>query len=418
MAQTLSTNVFPTANFVVSSVKQYGTHTTIASALAQAVSGDIVFLTEGSYSESFTIPSGVCLVAHAGVGAARSVRIDGTISVTSGRVVISGISLESSITGIIINVSGASASAVILTNCRILCSGSNAITNSSSNAGTKITIRNCTGNMGSLGGAYFSSNSVGSVEIEYSDLNNTIQSVTANGINNGNLKINWSQIQNPISSSGTASIVSRHSTYSDLTNTTRVNYGGSGVNSSAFDSFFSGNAVCATVTSPSVLKIGSSVLNSFNSSAITGTGTTNYGLVQYYSSAQAIATTTKSAMNGRTWTPIVTFGGASVGITYQAQIGTYQRIGNLIYFNLYVNLTNKGTSVGNFAVSLPLPIASGSTPVPYSQNGITYFGQLLAMISGQTLTLQYMSSGGGLTPLTNAQFANSCGTAFTGVYRV
>ena len=43
------------------------THATIAAAIAAAVSGDIILLGPGSYSESFTIPAGVSLVGSSGV---------------------------------------------------------------------------------------------------------------------------------------------------------------------------------------------------------------------------------------------------------------------------------------------------------------------------------------------------------------
>lgn len=60
-----------------------------------------------------------------------------------------------------------------------------------------------------------------------------------------------------------------------------------------------------------------------------------------------------------TWSPVIAFGGASVGVTYTAQIGKYTKIGNVVHFQVSITLSNKGSSTG--AVTISLPFASGST---------------------------------------------------------
>lgn len=51
-----------------------------------------------------------------------------------------------------------------------------------------------------------------------------------------------------------------------------------------------------------------------------------------------------------TFTPVLTFGGASAGITYAVQQGQYWKLGNIVFFNLDMTLTNKGASVGQSAI--------------------------------------------------------------------
>ena len=46
------------------------------------------------------------------------------------------------------------------------------------------------------------------------------------------------------------------------------------------------------------------------------------------------------------FTPTITFGGASVGVTYTTNLGKYTRIGNRVLFNAIVILSNKGSSTG------------------------------------------------------------------------
>jgi len=54
-----------------------------------------------------------------------------------------------------------------------------------------------------------------------------------------------------------------------------------------------------------------------------------------------------------TFTPVVTFGGASVGITYTSgrQSGIYTKVGNLVTYSIHLQFTNKGTSTGELQVT-------------------------------------------------------------------
>lgn len=55
-----------------------------------------------------------------------------------------------------------------------------------------------------------------------------------------------------------------------------------------------------------------------------------------------------------TWTPVLTFGGNSDGMTYSSQSGRYRRINNIVFCDMDVQLTNKGTSTG-WAIISGLP---------------------------------------------------------------
>lgn len=55
-----------------------------------------------------------------------------------------------------------------------------------------------------------------------------------------------------------------------------------------------------------------------------------------------------------TFTPALTFGGGSTGITYSTQSGRYTKIGNRVFYHLRITLTAKGSSTGSMLVtSLP-----------------------------------------------------------------
>jgi hypothetical protein len=59
------------------------------------------------------------------------------------------------------------------------------------------------------------------------------------------------------------------------------------------------------------------------------------------------------------WTPALTLGGASVGMTYGTQVGQYYAMGYLIFAMFNIVLTAVGSSTG--AATISLPIAAGGT---------------------------------------------------------
>lgn len=65
-----------------------------------------------------------------------------------------------------------------------------------------------------------------------------------------------------------------------------------------------------------------------------------------------------------TWTPSLTFSGLSVGLTYSSRSGSYIKIGRIVYVNLNIVLSNKGTSTGDATIG----------GLPFSPISIAYLG--------------------------------------------
>lgn len=63
-----------------------------------------------------------------------------------------------------------------------------------------------------------------------------------------------------------------------------------------------------------------------------------------------------------TWTPVLSFGGASTGITYTTQSGNYVKIGRHVLAEFEINLTSRGSATGT-AVIGGLPFQSISQTV-------------------------------------------------------
>lgn len=132
------------------------------------------------------------------------------------------------------------------------------------------------------------------------------------------------------------------------------------------------------------------------------------------SGSGSTVTVTLSPTTG-TWTPGISFGGASVGATYSTQVGYYTQIGNVVFCNFLMVLSNKGSSVGNASIT-GLPVSAGATNsdayIPLISVNVSFPGGDTAIyfnVVANTTIAGLASYGGGVTsnPLSNAQFSNN-----------
>jgi len=114
------------------------------------------------------------------------------------------------------------------------------------------------------------------------------------------------------------------------------------------------------------------------------------------------------------WTPGVSFGGGVTGITYTSTTGLYTKIGNRAFCTGYINLSSKGTDVGNALITgLPFTCksadAAGAVP-SFRFDDITFANVFQGMVTINTTTIQLteITEAGALTTLTNANFDNTC----------
>ncbi len=124
-----------------------------------------------------------------------------------------------------------------------------------------------------------------------------------------------------------------------------------------------------------------------------------------------------------TWTPAITFGGGSTGITYSTQLGFYTKIGNTVTVQFRINLSNKGSSTG--AASLGgLPFTTGGT---YSQNYIIHdnsagfnagFGMYWSVENGATSGDLRQIGTNGSSGLSDTNFQNNIFLTGILTYRV
>jgi hypothetical protein len=123
-----------------------------------------------------------------------------------------------------------------------------------------------------------------------------------------------------------------------------------------------------------------------------------------------------------TFLPGFSFGGAGVGITYAVRSGIYTKIGNLVFFQMKLVLTSKGTSTG-IAVIGPLPFTVGAEnaagSVGFADALSSIVGGLTALIVGTTTNVNlYQTGTGTIAQLTNANFTNTSQFYVSGCYSV
>lgn len=111
-----------------------------------------------------------------------------------------------------------------------------------------------------------------------------------------------------------------------------------------------------------------------------------------------------------TWTPVLQFGGLSVGITYSNQAGFYTKVGNTVIGAAHITLTAKGSSTGVAQIS-GLPFTEGSVnniPCSIWINALTSGvgdTMLAARVNSSNTTIPfYKTSAGGMNQMTDADF--------------
>lgn len=120
-----------------------------------------------------------------------------------------------------------------------------------------------------------------------------------------------------------------------------------------------------------------------------------------------------------TWTPVLAFGGASVGITYSTQRGLYTKIGNWVYIELEIVLTAVGSSTGDATITgCPFSAAnpvSGTLDCVTGMVGLT--GAPFNVIGNTTLN-PVQTSATGRTRLNETHFSNTSQFRSAVMYRV
>lgn len=291
LTHALSTNNYGVGHLIVATSAANGTHTTLASAMADAVSGDTIILRD-SVTESVTLTPGVNISSWIG-GSLNTPTIIGTTTMTgAGTCNISGIRLQTN-SAALLSVTGSAASIVNLNNCYLNCTNNTGITYSSSSSSSRIFIDNCKGNLGTTGIGLFTHSSAGTLQIQYSSFTNTGLSTTASTCSAGIFDSFYSKYASPITTSSTGAMTWEHSLFSTVAlNVTAATIGG-GSSSCKWCRFDSGTASAVSIGSFSAM-MELCDISSTNTNAITGAGTLTYQGLAFNNTSNTINVTTQT----------------------------------------------------------------------------------------------------------------------------
>jgi hypothetical protein len=113
-----------------------------------------------------------------------------------------------------------------------------------------------------------------------------------------------------------------------------------------------------------------------------------------------------------TWTPVLRFGGATTGITYTTQVGSYVQVGKSITAQFSIVLSSVGSATGAASIAgLPVP-NSATVPASGSVGGYTALSGLtgslfLGAVAGASAVSILQSSATAQVSLTNANFTST-----------
>lgn len=119
------------------------------------------------------------------------------------------------------------------------------------------------------------------------------------------------------------------------------------------------------------------------------------------------------------YTPVLTFGGASTGITYSVAFGEFIQIGNFVSIVIIITLTSKGSAVGNAEISLPfasISVGGGFCTALSGMDASVIAGIYGTMVTaGTTIILTTPVSTGNLV-VDDTKFTNTSNLVFVGTF--
>ena len=273
-------------------VTGHGDFTTIAAALTAASSGQTIFIRTGTYTENFTLKAGVDICAFECDAQTPNVTIAGKITISNtGNNTISGINLRTN-GDYFLETSGSNSSIIWLKGCYLSCSNNTGIHLTNSNV--TIGVLYCFGNISATGISYYNV-TAGNLSFLYCNLANSGLSTTATTHSGGNINFQYCDMDFPISTSGTASLVCEHCIFNTIAlPAVCLTQGGSGANLFTHCYFTSGTSSSVSISSNAYLV--HCTINSSNAFTLTGAGTMNYASIAFTGSSSGHNVTIETAL--------------------------------------------------------------------------------------------------------------------------
>ena len=123
-----------------------------------------------------------------------------------------------------------------------------------------------------------------------------------------------------------------------------------------------------------------------------------------------------------TFTPTISFGGASVGVTYSTQEASYQKIGDYVHFNITIVLTNKGSSTGDLVIGGGLPVCDQDSALSLDIRNVTAgsgdaYMSAFIVSAGTGIQINRLLPSGARQVLNDTDITNTTQLRISGVYK-
>jgi len=269
--QQISTNTFGIAKWVVSANAWEGTHTTIQAAVTAASSGEVVFIRHGTYTENITLKAGVNLCGQEGSEPNATVNIVGRLTAsTDGIVAIKNVTLTTNSDYILV-LGAANTDKITFDNCYFVANGNTAISYTSSDVTSYVTLRNCVADIPALTTAFFINTSAGTFSCYGCTMTNSGASTTNSTSSAGLTEFFDSVVKFAITTSGSSYFTGTRSTFDTATqNIEALTIGGG--QGSLFLSCEITTGTASAISSASSVVISKGSITSANTNAIAGAG--------------------------------------------------------------------------------------------------------------------------------------------------
>ena len=117
-----------------------------------------------------------------------------------------------------------------------------------------------------------------------------------------------------------------------------------------------------------------------------------------------------------TWTPVIRFGGNSVGVSYSVQSGRYTKIGRIVTYYFNISLSARGSSTGNLDfVGFPFVPTNTANPPSILTGALSSTNDVQGYLSSGGLLLENRNTGT-QSPLTHNNVNSNSTFYVVGVY--
>jgi hypothetical protein len=117
-----------------------------------------------------------------------------------------------------------------------------------------------------------------------------------------------------------------------------------------------------------------------------------------------------------TWTPVIRFGGNSVGVSYSVRSGSYTKIGRIVTYYFNISLSARGSSTGNLDfVGFPFVPTNGANPPSILTGALSSTNDVQGYLSSGGLLLENRNTGT-QSPLTHNNVNSNSTFYVVGVY--